>query len=83
MFESYDNGRRSESVCMNNKVVIEEIKIILGQGCYFSNDCTINSLITIEKDFRWSCEDCALTDTVSTEEVMCPFVTEREVRILK
>ena len=68
---------------MNNKEVVEEIKIILGQSCYFSNDCTINSLIIIEGEKRWSCEDCALTDTVSTEEVMCPFVTEREVRILK
>ena len=33
---------------MNNKEVVEEIKIILGQSCYFSNDCTINSLIIIE-----------------------------------
>ena len=69
---------------MNNKVVVvEEIKIILGESCYFSNDCTINSLIIIEKDFRWSCEDCVLIDTISTEKVMCPFVTEREVRILR
>ena len=58
---------------MNNKKVLEEIKIILGQSCYFSNDCTI----------KWSCEDCVLTDTISTEKVMCPFVTEREVKVFK
>lgn len=68
---------------MNNKVVVEEIKIILGQSCYFSNDCTINSLIIIEGEERWSCEDCVLTDTISTEKVMCPFVTEREVKVFK
>lgn len=68
---------------MNSKEVVEEIKIILGQSCYFSNDCTINSLIRIEKRCSWSCEGCALTDTVSTERIMCPFVTEREVKVLK
>ena len=66
---------------MNNKKVLEEIKIILGQSCYFSNDCTINSLIRIEK--RWSCDGCVLTNTINTEKVMCPFVSEREVKVLK
>ena len=68
---------------MNNKEVVEEIKIILGQSCYFSNDCTINSLIRIEKRCSWSCEGCVLTNTINTEKVMCPFVTEREVKVLK
>ena len=58
---------------MNNKEVLEEIKIILGQSCYFSNDCTINSLIIIEGEKRWSCEDCVLIDTISTEKVICPL----------
>lgn len=68
---------------MNNKEVVEEIKIILGQSCYFSNDCTINSLIRVEKRCSWSCEVCALTDTVSTERIMCPFVMKRECKVLR
>lgn len=89
MFESYDNGRRSESVCMNNKEVVEEIKIILGQSCYFSNDCTINSLIIIDRKV-YDCDKCILADTINTvrregdvRDVMCPMIMEEEVKVLR
>lgn len=95
MYESYDNGRRSESICMNNKEVVKKIKEVFEQTYYFvdvlSADCTIDSLVRIDRKV-YGCDKCILADTINTvrregalniRDVMCPMIMEEEVKVLR
>ena len=69
--------RRSESICMSSKEVVKRIRHIFNKYYFLREDCTIDSLVRIERRL-FSCEGCVLLDT---EKVICP--RNRELRILK
>lgn len=70
---------------MNNKEVVKKIKEEFNYTYYFvdvfSEDCTIDSLVRLDSNFK--CKECVLLDTITTVRVFCPLIMSRETRMLK
>lgn len=64
---------------MNNE--IETVRYVFKGKYYFSEDCTIDSLVRLDSNFK--CKECVLLDTITTERIMCPLIMSRETRMLK
>ena len=60
---------------MTNKEV-ETVRYVFKGKYYFSEDCTIDSLVRLDSNFK--CKECILADIF-----VCPLIMKREIRILK
>ena len=57
------------------------IRNILEEKYYFSEDCTIDSLVRLDSNYK--CKECVLLDTITTVRIFCPLIMSRETRMLK
>ena len=77
---------------MNSKEIVNKISNIFEQTYYYGNvlsaDCTIDSLIRIDRKV-YDCDNCILADTISAvregmvDKSICPMIMEEEVKILR
>ena len=64
-----------------SKEEVETVRYVFKGKYYFSEDCTIDSLVRLDSNFK--CKECVLADIVNTVRIMCPLIMKRETRILK
>ena len=65
-----------------SKEEVETVRFVFNKGkYYFSEDCTIDSLVRLDSSYK--CKECVLLDTINTVRIMCPLMMKREARILK
>ena len=64
-----------------SKEVVETVSYVFKGKYYFSEDCTIDSLVRLDSNFK--CKECVLLDTITTVRIMCPLIMSRETRMLK
>ena len=65
-----------------SKEEVETVRFVFDKGkYYFSEDCTIDSLVRLDSSYK--CKECVLLDTINTVRIMCPLIMKRETRILK
>lgn len=64
-----------------SKEEVETVRYVFKGKYYFSEDCTIDSLVRLDSNFK--CKECVLLDTITTERIMCPLIMSRETRMLK
>lgn len=65
-----------------SKEEVETVRHVFDEGkYYFSEDCTIDSLVRL--DSNYNCKECVLLDTRTTVRIFCPLIMSRETRMLK
>ena len=64
---------------MNNE--IETVRYVFKGKYYFSEDCTIDSLVRLDSNFK--CKECVLLDTITTERMFCPLIMSRARIMIK
>lgn len=64
-----------------SKEEVETVRYVFKGKYYFSENCTIDSLVRLDSNFK--CKECVLLDTISTERIMCPLIMKIETRMLK
>ena len=65
---------------MNSKE-IETVRYVFKGKYYFSEDCTIDSLVRLDSNFK--CKECVLLDTITTVRIFCSLIMSRVTRMLK
>ena len=65
-----------------SKEEVETVRVVFDKGkYYFSGDCTIDSLVRLDSNFK--CKECVLADIVNTVRIMCPLIMKREIRVFR
>lgn len=65
-----------------SKEEVETVRFVFDKGkYYFSEDCTIDSLVRLDSSYK--CKECVLLDTRTTVRIFCPLIMSRETRMLK
>lgn len=64
-----------------SKEEVETVRYVFKGKYYFSEDCTIDSLVRLDSNYK--CKECVLLDTITTARIFCPLIMSRETRMLK